>query len=887
MMSRHPSMSMVPAGSIPGYVSSKAFEAYIRQLCLMMQTALHVEKVNFWLLNPQKQDIVCVEDIPWPERLGFSIPFSHVTDLFHLFTNQSFVEFPQAHQDVRLRQLPIQQTPHDLLMAHVYCELGVQGMLVCRKSSGQAWPVNYVSLVGYFVELAAQAMHLFQPHQLNWQYLHWQQRLNQWAHDVMALSGSGFFDTFVQHLYDEFEQTSVGLIECIPLNHGQQRLRVISERFITVEREGERHVSHPSGALFRHIQLTGFAPESRLPDGQQLRLIALHNANRQVIGYLFLLFGQDAQELALLQQLLAPLLPRLESELARYQAEAALKLSSIAFDTNKGCLITDERLVILKVNKAFAQITGIAEEQAVGQKLGEDIWSLSESQYFACLQGREWTGKITRVRQDGQLYPQWESWTPVLDENHQLRHFVLCVEDLTEQVIAHRRIHELAYYDELTGLANRRRLLELVNILFQETRKKGYFGAILFIDLDHFKDINDSLGHAAGDAILQQVSHRLQPHFHDQSVFARLGGDEFVAFIPDIAMDEATTAVKSRCLAEALLRTLDVPFQYENKILHTGASIGIALYPTPGQTPSDLLKQADTAMYQAKAQGRGCVRVFHHTMQRRVDRKLHIHNNLRDALSNRELSVHYQPQHQVASGQLWGVEALLRRFSVDGETLFPDEFIPVAEETDLIIDLGKWVLEESCRQYQQWHQKGIRLQQVSVNVSARQFHHADFVGVVKDVLQKTGIDPAVLMLEITESVVLESIENTIRKISELRQLGIRFAIDDFGKGYSSLSYLNRLPVHELKIDRAFIKDIPGNSSNMAIAEAVLAMARHLGFEVTAEGVETYQQLLFLRQQSCHAYQGFLASKPLPADVLEQYAIAHTSKRIASTHFKSL
>jgi diguanylate cyclase (GGDEF)-like protein/PAS domain S-box-containing protein len=887
MMSRHPSIPMVPAGSIPGYVSSKAFEAYIRQLCLMMQTALHVEKVNFWLLNPQKQDIVCVEDIPWPERLGFSIPFSHVTDLFHLFAEQSFVVFPQAHLDARLRQLPIQQIPHDLLMAHVFCATGVQGMLVCRKAPDQDWPGNHAVLIGYFIELAAQAMHLFQPNQLNWQYLHWQQKLNQWAHDVIALSGSSFFEMFIQHLFAEFEQTSVGLLECIPLNQGHQRLRLVVERFITDKLRNVQHASSQASALFRHIQLTEFALESRMPDGQQLRLIPLCNAQKQVIGYLFFLFSQDAQELALLQQLLAPLLPRLESELARYQAEAALKLSSIAFDTNKGCLITDERLMILKVNKAFVQITGIAEELAIGKKLGEDVWSLSESQYFACLQGREWTGKITRVRQDGQLYPQWESWTPVFDENHQLRHFVLCLEDLTEQVVAHRRIHELAYYDELTGLANRRRLLELVNILFQETRKKGCFGAILFIDLDHFKDINDSLGHAAGDAVLQQVAHRLQPHFHEPAVFARLGGDEFVAFIPDIAGDEATTVAKSRGLAESLLRALDVPFQYESKILHTSASIGIALYPTPGQTPSDLLKQADTAMYQAKAQGRGCVRVFHHIMQRRVDRKLHIHNNLRDALSNRELSVHYQPQHQVASGKLWGVEALLRRFPVAGETLFPDEFIPVAEETDLIIDLGEWVLEESCRQYQQWYKKGIRLQQVSVNVSARQFHHAQFVDVVKHVVRKTGIDPAVLMLEITESVVLESIENTIRKISELRQMGIRFAIDDFGKGYSSLSYLNRLPVHELKIDRTFIKDIPGNTSNMAIAEAVLAMARHLGFDVTAEGVETYQQLHFLRQQSCHAYQGFLASKPLAADVLEQYAIAHKSKRIAPTHFKSL
>jgi diguanylate cyclase (GGDEF)-like protein len=455
---------------------------------------------------------------------------------------------------------------------------------------------------------------------------------------------------------------------------------------------------------------------------------------------------------------------------------------------------------------------------------------------------------------------------------------VISLDDLTERVRSSQRIQALAYYDELTGLANRRRLLEQVSVLFEQAKVQDEVGALLFIDLDHFKDINDSLGHAAGDWVLQQVAERLKPFFTKNDELARLGGDEFVALLPGLSCNPPQAEMHAMLLAEQVIEEVSAPYYYDGQVLHLGASVGVTLYPTRNQTPADLLKQADTAMYQAKADGRSTVRAFDAAMQRKVDKRLRIHNQLRDALRNHELSLHYQPQHMVATGELIGAEALIRWQVPGGAMISPVEFIPIAEETDLIIDIGQWVMEEACHQYMYWYSSNIKLPQLSVNVSAKQFHHAKFTERVYEVLDKTGMLPEALNLEITESVVLEGLEDTIQKMTELKSIGISFSIDDFGTGYSSLGYLTRLPVNELKIDRTFIKGIPNDVSNMAIAEAVLAMACHLGFNVTAEGVETRQQLQFLKQQSCHFYQGYLASKPLPAEVMATYATDYLNKK---------
>ncbi|CED61424.1 putative signaling protein, GGDEF family protein [Moritella viscosa] len=433
-----------------------------------------------------------------------------------------------------------------------------------------------------------------------------------------------------------------------------------------------------------------------------------------------------------------------------------------------------------------------------------------------------------------------------------------------------QQFHSLAFFDALTGLANRRLLNQKIDTHYEAAINNQVIGALLFIDLDNFKAINDSLGHAVGDGILVEVAQRLREIQGDQDLISRLGGDEFVILLPDLSENPMHAEQHANLFAEQLIERISQPYLYKGQALHIGASIGVTLFPSKDQETADLLKQADTAMYQAKSNGRKKVSFFDVKMQRKADKRLHIYNCLKSAIAKNELFLHYQPQHMVQSGEIIGVEALVR-WHLDGkQQISPAEFIPIAEETDLIIEIGIWVLQAACRQFVEWQSQGVNVPQLSVNVSTRQFHDHNFVDSVLMVLDETGMDPMQLNLEITESVVIEHAEDAIRKITDLKNIGVSFAVDDFGVGYSSLSYLKRLPANELKIDRSFIQGIPYNVSDMAIVEAVLAMAKHMGFNVTAEGVESRQQLEFLQRQQCSFYQGFYASKPLTGENLALY-----------------
>lgn len=432
------------------------------------------------------------------------------------------------------------------------------------------------------------------------------------------------------------------------------------------------------------------------------------------------------------------------------------------------------------------------------------------------------------------------------------------------------QFYSLAFFDALTGLANRRLLKQKIETQYELAKNRQVIGALLFIDLDYFKAINDSLGHEVGDVILTEVAQRLRETQREHDFIARLGGDEFVVLLADLSDNPMHAEQHSNLLAKQLIERISQPYLYQGQTLHIGASIGITLFPSKNQQASDLLKQADTAMYQAKSNGRKKVAFFDIKIQRKADKRLHIYNCLKSAIANNELFLHYQPQHMTQSGEIIGVEALVRWNLAGKQLISPAEFIPIAEETDLIIDIGMWVLNAACSQFVEWQSHDIDIPQLSVNVSARQFHEHSFVDSVLKVLADTGMDPMQLNLEITESVVIEHAEEAIRKMTELKNIGISFAVDDFGAGYSSLSYLKRLPATELKIDRSFIQNIPNNLSDMAIVEAVLAMAKHMGFNVTAEGVESRQQLEFLQRQQCSFYQGFFASKPLTAENLARY-----------------
>ncbi|MEE1672580.1 EAL domain-containing protein [Agarivorans aestuarii] len=591
---------------------------------------------------------------------------------------------------------------------------------------------------------------------------------------------------------------------------------------------------------------------------------------QRVIGYIAFSFAQATFDHAVLEQLLAPFVARLNSEFEQQLQREALSLSAVAFDSNEGLIITDANYRIVKVNKAFSQITGYQQNEVLGHELSE-VFGKPSPVFMEAIDGTvRRKGEVERQRKNGQSYTQLETITAVRNEVDSLTHYVVCIQDISANKATEQQIQHLAYFDELTGLPNRRKLREELSQCFARAKKQHAIGALLFIDLDHFKHINDSLGHAAGDWVLQQVATRLQGLIREGDLLARLGGDEFVLLLADLGESPPHAEQQANIVGKRLIKTISAPYPFDGQSLHIGASVGITLFPGKGQTAEDLLKQADTAMYQAKSAGRRTVIFFDDGMQKQADKRLKLHNALRGALANDELLLYYQPQHMISTGELVGAEALVR-WQPEGKALVsPTEFIPIAEESDLIIDIGMWVLEQSCKQMAKWQKEGVLLPELSVNVSAKQFHHPEFADRVEELMTQYHIEGSMLNLEVTESVVLGHAEDTIRKMAQLKEMGLRFSIDDFGAGYSSLSYLKRLPVDELKIDRSFIRDIPRDSRDMAIVDAVLAMANHLGFTVTAEGVETRQQLAFLKQQGCTFYQGYLSSKAITAEALERY-----------------
>ena len=545
--------------------------------------------------------------------------------------------------------------------------------------------------------------------------------------------------------------------------------------------------------------------------------------------------------------------------------ESDLRIDAVAFEAQEAIVITDAASAILRINKAFTKNTGYTEEEALGQKINMLKSGRHDAAFYAAmwesiLNAGSWQGEIWNRRKNGEIYPNWLSITAVKGSDNLVTHYVGTQVDITERKAAEQEIQQLAFYDPLTNLPNRRLLQERLKYGIDVERRYGKKLALLMLDLDRFKVINDSFGHQAGDELLQQVALRITTRLRDVDMVARLGGDEFVVLLEDIAQSKDAARV-----AEEIITDLTKPFSLtQSDNVQIGASIGISLYPQHGDSLELLMDHADAALYKAKDAGRGCFAYYSEDLTRAARERIALETRLRRGIEQQELRVFYQPQVDIASGGIVGAEALVRWQDPLEGLVPPPRFIPIAEETGLIVEIGEWVLRETCRQGRQWLDVGLPPLTLAVNVSPTNFVVATFV-LWWQVLGETGFPPSQLELEITESGLMENQDNATAILNSLRAQGVRLAIDDFGTGYSSLAYLKHFPLDVLKIDKSFIDDIPHNKDDMEIAATIVAMGHTLGFKVMAEGVETPEQLAFLRKNSCDIYQGFIKSRPLPAE----------------------
>jgi diguanylate cyclase (GGDEF)-like protein/PAS domain S-box-containing protein len=559
----------------------------------------------------------------------------------------------------------------------------------------------------------------------------------------------------------------------------------------------------------------------------------------------------------------------------RKQTEASLRIAAAAFESQQGMLITDANNIILRINRSFSEMSGYSVEEVVGQTPHMFASGRQDEQFYAAMwhsinSSGSWQGEIWDRRKSGEVYPKWLTITAVKDNAGVVTNYVATHADITERKNAEMQIRQLAFYDPLTLLPNRRLLADrLQQALIASTRSQRE-GALLFIDLDNFKTLNDTLGHDKGDLLLQEVARRVSDCLRECDTVARLGGDEFVVMLEDLSDNSLEAASQAEGVGEKILTAISQPYDLAGQDYRCSSSIGVTLFDAPHHSSDELMKRADLAMYQSKAAGRNTLRFFDPAMQAKVSARAGLEADLREGLKQAQFVLHYQPQLN-ASGHVTGVESLVRWQHPQRGLVPPGEFIPLAEETGLILPLGNWVLESACRQLAQWAPDPKRADLcVAVNVSAGQMHQADFVEQVQAVLARTGANPKRLKLELTESLLLKDIEDTIVKMKRLKAQGIGFSLDDFGTGYSSLSYLKRLPLEQLKIDQSFVRDVLTDPNDAAIARTVVALAQSLGLSVIAEGVETQAQCDFLAQQGCNAYQGYLFSRPLPIAAFEAF-----------------
>ncbi len=565
-----------------------------------------------------------------------------------------------------------------------------------------------------------------------------------------------------------------------------------------------------------------------------------------------------------------------------------LRLSAQVFEaSNEALAILDHRLRIVSINPAMSRISGFNRSDLIGRHCADLLMdgNTDSSTWLSTIaqirRDSHWSGELELARPNGPAYPAWVSVGAVTTYGGEPAHFVVSISDISEQKRTEQRLRHLAEYDALTGLPNRVLLLDRMSSAIKTAQRHRHHLAVLFIDLDRFKNINDSLGHAVGDELLRQVSNRLSSLVRNSDTVSRLGGDEFV-----VLLTELDTAGRAATLATKMLKSLAAPFQLSGHELTVTPSIGITVYPEDGDNRDILLKNADTAMYHAKENGRNSYQFFTRELNERARLRLELENDMRRALARHEFSLAYQPQFDLRTGKLIGAEALVRWTHPERGDIPPDQFIPIAEETGLIVPLGAWILRQACAAGRIWRDEELTEISIAVNVSALQVRRGQLDATVLQVLSETGFPPDLLELEVTESALMANQEHVSTTLTAIRALGVHLAIDDFGTGYSSLAYLKRFPLDKLKIDRSFIDDLPHDAEDAHLTRAIIGIGHHLDMCVIAEGVETEAQEHFLTELGCDQAQGYLYAKPLTTDEFQQMLIdlkyQPTSKPAAST-----
>jgi diguanylate cyclase (GGDEF)-like protein/PAS domain S-box-containing protein len=603
----------------------------------------------------------------------------------------------------------------------------------------------------------------------------------------------------------------------------------------------------------------------QLLEEHHIRHIGVRASDGEVLGLLSFSDILATLQYEYVQRLTEAIRERDEAlERSRKDLQLAHKVIDSSLD---GIMVTNAKGDIEFVNPAFTLLTGYTHDEVAGRnprflQSGRHDRAYYEKMWSTLERAGTWQGEIWNRRKNGEVYPEWLSINVIYGEDGKVSQYAAIFTDITERKKTEERIKNLAYFDVLTGMPNRRLFTDRLQVAIANAHRAGHPLGIMILDLDLFKRINDTLGHGLGDAVLCETANRLSRCLREGDTVSRLGGDEFVVLLP--RFEEVEDVAK---LAERVIGIVRQPVVLDGHELYVTASIGIAVYPDDGSSVEALIKNADTAMYRAKDIGRNCYQLYTPAMNARSVERLAMESSLRHALERGEFRLVYQVKMDLASGALTGVEALVRWIHPEMGVVSPADFIPLAENMGLISDIGAWVLETACRQCQSWQDLGLPPVCIAVNVSALQFRETDVPAVVRRALEATGLDPRRLELELTESVLMQRVDEVAEVLHELRAMGVRISIDDFGTGYSSLSYLKRMPIDALKIDRSFVADIAEDGDGAQIVSTIISLAHNLRLKAIAEGVETQAQADFLRAKGCDELQGYLISRPVSAEDL--------------------